>query len=804
MTTSDLDDDALFGMLDACEQSIRKLDPHDLFDAKGGMDDDDHILEPPVQVGRETVLVRRPEDLCCGIVANTRVCLDLGTQCTIKSHQQKTFKSPFGIGPFLAIRATNAKNGTVNVFQHPILPVEDMENDLVEYLLALDSSAGDLGGTFNMIAKSGMKNLKDFKTGKDLSRTVRTRVEISKTPAKIDQRNQLENMIGHLMRMQSTLGDAMAAGLTKDATAQLLELGATDPAAMGLITKMLDQHSLQIETLAKRLRNTIATMKVQNGGFVQDIGGINSTLEGITNNLDRIDGSLGKRSADTAGFGGAPSLWGQALSANERLNASEKMLGTLKDRLGKVIRYIMHVQRNNGLSAPDFGSISTTDTTLSLDGGDEDTVMQDINGGNHTRIQNGFLHPARNSGAYANAEESRGIRVTGGGNNGGHNGGGGGGNFHNGDGNGGSSGGQGNGSRGNDFIILQEQIDGLKRRMETLEGDGDSTGEILRFYGVTLHSPEDFGAMFEKYLGVGGRVYFSCFTSPNYIIDAVFRVKNPADRDAKTMKILKDLGLRQQEMDAYFSADHKQTMPDIMTHNRRLAQHMYKTKVSETVGARFPAMPSGEDMGNNGDNVGLHQALISALNTVQTACTADINRQLKGAHDLLSLATQMLTISVNFVRDLFAFMAQTFQALKLTFDGEDQAWACVCNSASDLWEHHFLPLKSDMASVDFNDANNLGSLIAWTSLRMVVQAQKLSAVSLASHPTVSSSYIRFLIDHLSKRKADKNAGLVSQIKTLKSNLEDSKQEVATLKGHVKSIESRVDKLQGIVNSKKQK
>ncbi len=802
MTTSQLDDDALFGMLDACEASIRKLDPHDLFDAKGGMDDDDdHILEPPYQVGRETVLVRRPEDLCCGIVANSRVCLDIGAQCTVKSHQQKPLKLPFGTGPFLGIRGTNAKNGSISIFKSPLLPVEDMDKDLIDYLLVIDSATSDLAGTFNMIANSGMTNLKDFKSGRDLSRTVQKRVKSNKTPAKVDQRTKIEDMIGHLMNMQSTLVDAMSAGPTSDATAQLLELGVTDPGSLDLIITMFKQHSIQIETLAKRLRNTIFTLKVQSGGSTQDISGINATLEGISNNLDRIDGNLGKRSADTAGLGGAPTLWGQALAANERLNSSEKLLGTIKDKLAKVIRYILHVQRNNGMTVPDFGSMSTNDTTFSFGANDDDTVMNEING--NQRIQDGFLHPPRGSGNYATEDEARGIRVTSGGNERGNNGGNHGG-FNNGNGYGDSNGNGSGGNRGNEFGLLQEQIDDLKRRMETLEGDTESNGEILRFYGLTLHSPEDFGAMFEKYLGVGARVYFSCFTSPNYIIDAVFRVKNPADRDAKTMKILKDLGLRQQEMDAYFSADHKQTMPDIMTHNRRLAQHMYKTKVSETAGARFPAMPSGEDMGNNGDNVGLHQALISALNTVQTACTADINRQLKGAHDLLSLATQMLTISVNFVRDLFAFMAQTFQALKLTFDGEDQAWACVCNSASDLWEHHFLPLKSDMASVDFNDANNLGSLIAWTSLRMVVQAQKLSAVSLASHPTVSSSYIRFLIDHLSRKKSDKNSALVTQIKNLKSSLEDSKQEVVALKGYCKSIESRVDKLQGIVNSKKQK
>ncbi len=251
------------------------------------------------------------------------------------------------------------------------------------------------------------------------------------------------------------------------------------------------------------------------------------------------------------------------------------------------------------------------------------------------------------------------------------------------------------GGSGNLANMIQDQFSALERRLQNLEKEDNTNVEILRFQGRIFHSPEDVGAMFENELGVGSKLFFSCFAGPNTVIDAVFRSKNPPIRDAKVMKVLKDLGLREQEMDAFLSADFKQTLPNILSHDKRLAQHQYKTKATDTPNARFPALPSGEDMGTDGDNVGLQSALNNSLNQVQDAFTSDINRQLNRSPALLALATQMLAISVTFVRSLFSFMSQTFQHLKATFDGEEQAWSCVCNSVFDLWNQYFLPMKNE-------------------------------------------------------------------------------------------------------------
>ncbi len=793
-------DDALSGLFDALDTDLRKLDSRDLFDAKGGLDIDDdvHVLEPAYELGREMILIRRPKELCLGIVGKTRVCVDGETTCTVNSHKREKFMSPFGDEPFLAIIGPKA-NGAVTFHKHPVLPVVGVDDDLINHLLSLESKEADLAGTINMIIKSGVTDLIEFKNGRNLLRTVRKRVDIAKTPAKISQKSRIEQLLAQLGNLQSSLGDAMASRITKDVTVKLLELTATDSDVLPLIVDLFNQQSDYIETLSKRLKNTISAIQLFGTMHESDLGLVNETLEGLTNNLDNIEGTLGKRSSDEAGLNQDPSLWGQANLSARRLDEADKRLLTLKDKIVILARALRRTRQFS-----DLGSVMTNESLSTVDE-DNDTVMKDINfgpvPGHGPRIQNGYLAPpviggGNAGGGYATtAEDLRGIRVTG-------NVAGSGGN----DGNNGNLGNGGNGGGKNHINFVQDEMESLSRRLHNLEnGDAATRGEVLRFNSHVFHSPDDVAAFFDKQLGVGTKIYFSCFPSPNYIIDAVFRNKNPAVRDPKMMKVLRDLGLREQEMDGYFSADYKQTLPDILAHDKRLAQHQYSTKPSETINARFPALPSGEDMGSDGDNVGLHNALGTALSHVQNSCISDINRQLKDSDALMALATQMLTVSVSFVRSLFSFMSQTFQHLKATFDGEEQAWTCVCNSVYDLWIQHFFPMKNDMASVDFNDARNLASVVTWTSLRMVVQAKRFSTASLASHPTVSSSYIRFLIEHLSQKKTTSNSEIMNQLKALKNGLAESKKEINLLKGQIKSIESRADKLQGQLNSaKKQK
>ncbi len=231
MSTTNLDDDALAGLLESLKNDIHEFKPNDLFDAKGGMNDvsdDMHVLEPAYELGREMVLIRRPEDLCLGIVAKTRVCVDDSKTCTYANHRQHKFNTPFGDKPFLAIIGPKSKNGALTFYKEPLLPVEGVGEDLVNHLLAMESKDGELSGVINMIIQSKATDLHEFKNSRNLLRTVRKCIKISKTPHKMGQRKRIELLMGQLSSLQSQLGDTMGAQVSKDVTKNLLELGQTD------------------------------------------------------------------------------------------------------------------------------------------------------------------------------------------------------------------------------------------------------------------------------------------------------------------------------------------------------------------------------------------------------------------------------------------------------------------------------------------------------------------------------------------------------------------------------------------------
>ncbi len=853
MTLSD-DDETLFAELTDIHNSIRKLRPSDLSDrfaAVGGggfsddedMDDEDEFAhDPPIDVGREMIMIKRPSEVCLGYVgtAKNRVCLD-NDDCAIQSHRNSKFKAPFGDESFIMIRGANTKSGAPTGITTPVLKVSDLSQDLIDHVMNLDSSKTDFAATFNLISKGDITTLSDLKGTRELVRSVRKKLKEVKTPAKMEESNKVEDTLARMADLHLTLESALRATSTKESSAKLMEMSATDPKAMNILVTILNNHATGIETIAKRIRNALASVQAHSTLRSKQIKEIHSTSDGLQSIIDQLKGTVGKRSAKDAGLT-EHSLWDQASAASSRIMRAEETLAKMKMRIKHLTKTLIY-QFKAGALAPMPGDSSTDGsaaTALDL----EDVVMEEYSQGRGSgRIQNGFLHPPTNNVGFGGQPGGgRSVQFNLGGNNstagsasvpgwnggfasfqqngsgiGGFNnnqssnwngGSGFGGGNNNGNqappnnGNAGSGLGGTNGSNGTatDAESLWKELQRINHRLGLLEDDDNDpgSGTTVRFFDHVFRSSDDVASFLEEHLGTGAFVHFSCFVNPNYVLDAIVKYMSPNFKDPKEIKDLKSLRLRQEEFDAYLAADHNQTFPNIFCMPERLQNHSYTTKPNQTSDARFPAIPSPEDFGTQGDGTGLHHALGLAIKHIQTTRLADINRQLRKSPILLALATQMLTVSVTFVSDLFSFMGQTFQALQASFDGHHQAWDCVCASVKDLWESHFLPEKADMASSDLNNQVTFAPLIIWTSLRLTTMAQKLNSTTLASHPTVSSSYIRFLIDHLSNKRTGAMGDIQREIKKLRTELEESNKEIALLKGRLGSVESRTDKLQNKV------
>ena len=244
----------------------------------------------------------------------------------------------------------------------------------------------------------------------------------------------------------------------------------------------------------------------------------------------------------------------------------------------------------------------------------------------------------------------------------------------------------------------------------------------------------------------------------------------------------------------YLSLQNDSLLPHVFASSERLKGFTYLTKASSTADARFPACPSAKDFGHLQDERGLYSSLMTQLKNVRREKMNDISRCLSDSPTLQVLATQMLTHSVAFIEELLSFMSQTFLVLTESFSGDDKAWDCVCKSVQDLFISQFVPARSQMVSADLSERSLLAHLVVWTSLRICSVAVDLTNVKLASHPDVTSSYVRFLIDQFGDKQSSALKSATSTIASMKDEIVSLKKELNNLKSHIGSVESRGEKM----------
>ena len=300
-------------------------------------------------------------------------------------------------------------------------------------------------------------------------------------------------------------------------------------------------------------------------------------------------------------------------------------------------------------------------------------------------------------------------------------------------------------------------------------------------------------ALFDREVGANHLIYFGCFANPYQLLDECTRKMTSQIKSTKEMKEIVALQLRQVELRSYLSLDSGVTLPYLFSHSERLSGFAYLTKPSKTTDARFPACPSSTDFATLEDQKGLYPALIRNLKLVKAGITKDIERQYHNFPVLQMLATQMLSESSTFVEDLLSFMSQTHISLVKSFNTDAKAWECICQSVEDLWNSQLAPATTGMTSADLADRRWFSTLCMWTSLKVTSIAGELSTNKISSHPDITSSYVRFLIEHVGSGQSSGLSDALGLIADLRAELAKTRGELQTLKGQVSGIESRVDK-----------
>ncbi len=750
-----------------------------LFDADGGFDEDVGMSFslPALQVGREVTLVRRVDELCLGLIGGTKVCLgDCG--CSIGSHKTSKFDPAFG-GPFLLISGpVQKRNNAPTGFCAPCLSTKNLEPSLIEHLLTLESGDSDLSGVFGLIDGSEITTLDSFNRRNDPSKTVRKKNREESSPKKVSERTVLKDALRNLGVLHGKLKDYW--GKEKaEANIDNLENAEDVKDIKKIIISLFQCHYEELQDLREAIIVSLKTIHLHSSIRSDEIASLHELCKGLEDMISKIIGSIGKKAAvDRSGLSD-PSLWGQAAHSRSRLDTVEKTLSRIINHLQSLISQVNKAGAKIDALSLSSGSLQGKSISFGSEGShdvdeDEDSIMRDIGGNKPTRdprVRKGWPSGGGYGGRGTDGFSNRGH--------GGHD------------------------TRGvcdrdcncGGCGMTAEESKRFKAMEEKLRSidDGNKGDTGVKFGGKVFRNHHDVGAFFDEQFGEGADVKFSCFANPYAMMNAVFRRLHGDEVVPKDLGDILKLGLRSQEVYDYLSIHKTVVLPKLYTSDSRLRTHTYTSKSSAHSDARFKAIPSAIDFGHLRDEGGLYQAIMREIRNEAKERRADINLNCVSA-DARILAYQTVTESTIFCEENMTFLQQTYVSLMDTFDKEEEAWDCVCKSVEDLWRSNFLPAKSDMASADLSNARQLAELSVWTSLRLCSVATTLTDGNLSTHPDVSNSYIRFLLKHVGAKQSSHLQTALSQVSSLRKELQDSKKEVSTLQGQIKSIESRVDKL----------
>ncbi len=774
-------------LLEQANRLNRSLEGKDLFNAGGfeldSLESSNHL--PPLEIGRKVVIVNEPSSLCLGLIhGGRRVCLD-GASCTIASHRQKGkqwIPEDTTVSPFFLVSGPNGKNNTPTGYLNPILPTGLLEPDLVSFLL--ESESDDIGAMLNVVWDRGIRFVSELEDVQKAPMTVKKLLKTAKSPAKIADRTQSQDIMNRIRNFHDDAMDAFSPKILEDFATKLKEFSTTDGAYGENLSQTIEYLSNTLNSITKAVKGCIKSVQVHASLRTTEMKILSDTTEHLNSSLEQVASTLGKRSADAAGLS-EPNLWSFAASTRTTQN---DLKGAVQNILASLSHFTSQLKSMQSKVAKLEQSIHSKD--------DNDVDMESQYFGDKlnseaphstARIQNGILRAPNKSESDSSMSGVDGIRVTGGGN------------YLRGGGNGGGYDGGGNNTEvgvhpQGGISEIWKCLNGHENRIGKLERrkKNDGTDSIF-WHGHTFHAPEDIGAFFDKVVGSSHLIYFGCFANPYQLLDECTRKMSSQLKSTKEMKEILALQLRQVELRSYLSLDSGMNLPYLFAHSDRLSGFSYLTKPSKTADARFPACPSSTDFATLEDQKGLYPALIQNLKLVKAGIAKDIERQYRHYPVLQMLATQMLTTSSTFVEDLLSFMSQTHISLVKSFNTDTKAWDCICQSVEDLWTSQLAPATTGMTSADLADRKVFSSLCMWTSLKVTSIAEELSSNKISSHPDITSSYVRFLIEHVGSGQSSALTDALGLIADLKTELSKTRSELQALKGQVSAVESRVDK-----------
>jgi hypothetical protein len=268
-------------------------------------------------------------------------------------------------------------------------------------------------------------------------------------------------------------------------------------------------------------------------------------------------------------------------------------------------------------------------------------------------------------------------------------------------------------------------------------------------------------------------------------------------------------GIRRSDADAFYAL--QSDKPEFMITKDLCPNYVYKTSTSQKNSATFKFIPSHEDFGNGLDSDSLHYKFKASLEYVKGKSDRYIESSLGDHpdHRAYTVAKQLLDDSCKFIAQMLGFMEEVYTSCYDSFGASSEAWDLVCHCVQEIFTKELKPSLKHCVAQDLVHVDSALLGVVHSAFSLNCKIRELTSVGLKNHHSTTTSHVRFVLKMAKADRKGENAngksksgsGSSADINKLEKTVTALKDENATLKAHIKRVESRLDSFIAKTNSK---
>ena len=703
-------------------------------------------LQGAVVIGHNVALINDPEGLCCGHIGlgKTKFCILRKYECSTATHQRSKEE---GVEKGLYALDSTPRGGKATCLLNPHIAAEDLSLAMITFVLKEKLSLSEALSKFALLSNGEI----DTEDKMYQATSAVAKAKAAKTPFKA----------GGRMLDTSSIQDEFSTAFNRFYEDKVK----LDTKSNDLVVPLLEDSPLAIGMLREEMKmvnnflGRLTSMMDRNSWEInEEVSNHGGALFG----LKQLEMMVGKQNNTLVLKGVEPTVWDAIATLDATLSGS----GALVD--GKLEATVSHISQDLRTVLISYKeAITKADTRLTnLEtqprGQDSNPANPDnlllsaalgIARSEVTNVPTGELNVASQSAGLSGRTDTSALEM------------------------------------------LGKKIDALEDYNQ--QRDNQALFEAVRICDVTFTSEEDVANWMSKYGPSPDKIpKYGIFFDPLLLFHWTW--KRLSGNNSMVSDLTSQKKLSMTEMDLRCRESYGMDVPFVFTGSG--SSSLLDTGGIES--SRFSNVKVFKAWESHGLVTGLRNKIESAANMIKTSVSARIDTEFRGHPYVISLAKEMLSISHSFLQALNQYMTDTFQSFQSFEIGSDkEVWGLITFVVEQLFKKDFAEMRQTAIGALDLDCRDSAFRAMWCALRCVKLAQKLIVTGIKDTPSVSASYVRFVLTQSNMGKVGK---IVEDNLILKRKICELEGGLAEVRKLAAEAVKRSDQAMGKVNANKKK